>query len=157
MKFILKCIISLDKGSAMIHCMNCSGIDYVCMGNHESDIVLPMLHQRILQSSFTWVNSNMPDLPLPESISKLPEYVIIEVKSDDNSNIKKIALLGLCTEDRSVMKPNSFGNCTILPIAERIQELSIMLQVLAHPSQHNVNATPNKCCSVTSTLTALYP
>lgn len=35
--------------------MNRVGIDYVCIGNHESDIPMPQLWNRIKQSRFTWV------------------------------------------------------------------------------------------------------
>jgi 2',3'-cyclic-nucleotide 2'-phosphodiesterase (5'-nucleotidase family)/Ca2+-binding EF-hand superfamily protein len=110
---------SLDKGSSMVKVMNQIGIEYVCIGNHESDIPINHLHQRIRESNFTWINSNMNEFPLPKDIEKLPEYKIIEIKSNgDETHIRRIALLGLCTEDRSVMKNGAFGDCHIEPIAE---------------------------------------
>lgn len=115
---------SLDKGNGMVDCMNAAGIDYVCIGNHESDIPLQNLHQRIRQSSFKWVNSNMPDFPLPEGLGPLPVYEIIELCSpDDPSHTRRVALLGFCGEDRSVMKPGAFGDCTIEPLLPKCREL----------------------------------
>lgn len=51
---------SLDEGYGMIDVMNMCGIDYVCFGNHETDISISALYDRIVhQSHFTWINSNM--------------------------------------------------------------------------------------------------
>ena len=115
---------SLDKGNGMVDCMNAAGIDYVCIGNHESDIPLPNLHQRMRQSKFQWINSNMPDFPLPEGFGPLPVYEIIQLSSpSDPSHTRKVALLGLCGEDKSVMKPGAFGDCAIEPLLPKCQEL----------------------------------
>ena len=83
---------SLDKGAGMVRCLNLSNLDYVAIGNHESDIELNQLHCRMRESTFKWINSNMPDLPLPEDI-KLPRYEIIELQH--GSSVKKIALVGM--------------------------------------------------------------
>lgn len=108
---------SIDKGYGMIDCLNASGMDYVSIGNHENDIPLNQLHNRIKQSKFTWINSNMPDLPLGTLQTLLPEYSIICVKD------KRIALLGLNTEDRSILNANAFGGCSILPIMQQVKLL----------------------------------
>lgn len=36
------------------------GVEYVCFGNHETDIPHTELLRRIQQSNFKWINSNMP-------------------------------------------------------------------------------------------------
>ncbi|HEX9514004.1 MAG TPA: metallophosphoesterase [Puia sp.] len=46
-------------GKQMIDVLNKMGLDYVTFGNHEFDIRLSDLQQRINESSFTWVNSNV--------------------------------------------------------------------------------------------------
>lgn len=111
---------SLDKGGSMIRCMNIAGVDYVCIGNHESDIPLSSLQERIVESNFTWINSNIPDLPLPEGV-QTPPYVVVEVRG--NGFTRKVALLGLCTEDRSVMKPGAFKDAVIEPVAACAERL----------------------------------
>lgn len=158
---------SLDKGYGMIDCMNEAGIDYVCMGNHENDIGQEALYQRIRESRFTWVNSNMQSMPLPPDIPRLPEYCVIEVQRDHGheeegeemgkaeevddeqqkgdfsggnmlkmkkrklshleagkgKGVRRVALLGLTTEDPAIKKENSFGGATIEPIADKAAEL----------------------------------
>eukprot|EP01035_Chromulina_nebulosa_P028017 gene28017-36915_t len=107
---------SIDKGKGMIDCMNKSGINYVCFGNHEADIDMKQMHHRIKESNFTWINSNMRDIPLPDDI-KLPEYSIVEVVGADNHK-RRIALLGLLTEDPSLYRKGAFGDCKIAPLEE---------------------------------------
>jgi len=107
---------SLDKGSSMITCLNQAGLDYACIGNHESDVPIHHLHNRIRESTFKWINSNMEDFPLPDDI-KLPKYEIVEVQGEAG-HVRRVALIGLCGEDRSVMKPGAFGDCFIEPVLD---------------------------------------
>ena len=65
-------------GHGMVDCMNKSGINYVCFGNHETDVDMKQMQSRIRESKFTWINSNMQSIPLAADI-KLPEYSVIEV------------------------------------------------------------------------------
>ena len=46
-------------GKQMVDVLNSMGLDYVTFGNHEFDIKLSDLQQRINESAFTWVNSNV--------------------------------------------------------------------------------------------------
>lgn len=46
-------------GKQMVDVLNKMGLDYVTFGNHEFDIKMQDLQQRINESSFTWVNSNV--------------------------------------------------------------------------------------------------
>lgn len=46
-------------GKQMVDVLNKMGLDYAIFGNHEFDIKMPDLQQRINESSFTWVNSNV--------------------------------------------------------------------------------------------------
>lgn len=107
---------SLDSGRSMIDCLNAAGLDYASIGNHESDISLENLHCRMRESKFKWLNSNMPTFPLPEDIGSLPTHAIIECGG------KKVALLGLAGEDRSVMKAGAFNDCEIIPIKESLKD-----------------------------------
>lgn len=112
---------SLDRGFGMVDVLNRAGMDIVCFGNHEADIPLePHLYDRIKQSKFLWINSNMPTFKCPtddlDLCKKLPSYHIITVKN------KRIAFLGLTTEDPSIWKPTSFGGCKIEPVNETMQD-----------------------------------
>ncbi|MFO1055715.1 MAG: 5'-nucleotidase C-terminal domain-containing protein [Dongiaceae bacterium] len=56
------------KGAPMIDIFNAMGVDLVVAGNHEFDFGLPVTDERIGQSRFAWVASNLHDLagkPLP--------------------------------------------------------------------------------------------
>ena len=113
---------SLDKGKGMVECMNESGLDYVCIGNHEADIALEQLHLRIRESTFEWINTNMRDLPVPSDLqSKLPEFKIIEVSNAMGDHVRRIALVGLCCEDPSVFKSGAFGGCAIVPVLDALK------------------------------------
>ncbi|KAI8617588.1 Metallo-dependent phosphatase-like protein [Chytriomyces sp. MP71] len=104
---------SLDKGFGMVDMLNQIGVDFVCLGNHEDDVDFAALQNRIMQSNFVWVNTNMPDLPLcNDAKRKTSNYSI------GNVGAKRVALLGLCTEDEQLYKPNRFGGANILPVNE---------------------------------------
>lgn len=105
---------SLDSGRGMVHCLNSAGLDYACIGNHESDIEMKDLNKRREESEFTWINSNIPNFPRADGLPPMPEYCVIEVGHF------KVALLGLCGEDRSVMKPGAFGGADITPLNESL-------------------------------------
>lgn len=107
---------SIDKGHGMTDCMNKSGINYVCFGNHEADVDMKQMQSRIRESNFTWINSNMQSIPLAADI-KLPEYSIVEVSGAENHK-RRIALLGLLTEDPSLYRKGAFGDCKIEPLEE---------------------------------------
>lgn len=107
---------SLDKGTGMVDILNAVGCDYVCLGNHETDVGDEALVNRIKQSNFEWINSNLPDLRDKLDVD-LPKYKILEVGD------KKVALLGLMTEDPSLYRPGAFGGASIQPILESAKEL----------------------------------
>eukprot|EP00961_Rhodomonas_salina_P021310 286535-Rhodomonas_salina.1 len=86
---------SLDHARGMIDCMNLAKIQYVCFGNHETDIPHAELINRIKESNFKWINSNMTDINLGDL--KLPEYEEITVKGGGQT--RRVGLIGLLTED----------------------------------------------------------
>ena len=115
---------SLDRGLGMVDCMNAAGVDYVCIGNHESDIPVSALHDRIRESRFVWLNSNMPEFPRSPSLPEMPEFRVVEVTSAaDPGHTRRIGLIGLCSEDRSVLSKGAFGDCAIAPLNETCKQL----------------------------------
>jgi len=105
---------SLDKGKAMIDVLNRAGLEYVCFGNHETDISHKQLVSRVKESKFTWINSNMQDWP---GGVKTPEYVTLASQS------KKIVLLGLNTDEKALYNYNAFNGAKILPINDTAKNL----------------------------------
>ncbi|KAJ3291836.1 hypothetical protein HDU79_002001 [Rhizoclosmatium sp. JEL0117] len=103
----------------MVNVLNMTGVEYVCFGNHEDDFDIPTLNARIAQSKFTWINSNIPAMPIDEkNKAKVVPRVILNVGS------KKVALIGLCTNVLTSFKPGPFGKSTILPLKETAVSLS---------------------------------
>lgn len=107
----------LDKGRGMIDTMNKCDISHVCFGNHECDIPMEALASRIEESKFKWVNTNMRGIDELLHVKTDP-HDVIDVKSKDKKVKKKIGLLGLLTEDKSVYRPGAFGGATIEPVLE---------------------------------------
>jgi 2',3'-cyclic-nucleotide 2'-phosphodiesterase (5'-nucleotidase family) len=113
---------SLDKGRGMVDCMNFANITHVCLGNHEADVSMNDLKERINKNSkFKWINTNMRELDSNIAVTTLP-HDVVDVRH------KKIGLLGLLTEDPSVYRPGVFAGSTIQPIIETTE--TYMRQVI---------------------------
>lgn len=100
------------NGAQMIDVLNHLGMDYVIFGNHEFDVKLPVLQERINESNFTWFSSNiyqkvfiLVDNNTAETsmtfckstkhaIICLDEYQILRVKSRSGKEVK-IGMIGL--------------------------------------------------------------
>lgn len=52
---------SIFKGEQMVAALNAAGLDVATFGNHEFDFGLDVLRQRIAESKWTWVVSNVTD------------------------------------------------------------------------------------------------
>ncbi len=85
-------------------------------GNHEADVGFPHLIHRIKESKFKWVNTNISDLKLPADSPPVPD--IIEIEAQQGDKVRRIALLGLITEDPTLYLKGAFGGATILPLIE---------------------------------------
>lgn len=59
-------------------------------------------------------------MPLPKDIPPLPEFYEIEVRNGDH--VRRIALLGLVTEDPTLYLKGAFGGATISPVIPTAQE-----------------------------------
>lgn len=83
---------SLD-GKQMVAVLNAMGLDFVTFGNHEFDIKLPSLLNRIQESDFTWISGNVFDnqeMPFP---NVLP-YKIVSITGEQGT-IVKVGLIGV--------------------------------------------------------------
>jgi 2',3'-cyclic-nucleotide 2'-phosphodiesterase (5'-nucleotidase family) len=123
----------------MIDCMNQCKFQYVCFGNHECDIPHSELINRIKESNFKWINTNMTDINLGDI--KLPEYEEITVKGGGQT--RKVGLIGLLTEDPGLYRPGVFGGATITPVKTEAEKMQQKLVVeggmdLVLPMTHQV-------------------
>lgn len=88
------------NGAQMVAALNSVGVDYVTFGNHEFDLGYEPLQQRLNESAFTWISSNIRFTPSVEGEVKpffkvldgvehpLPEYVILTVKSPGGRQLR---------------------------------------------------------------------
>ena len=104
---------SLDDGYAMVDCLNAVGVTHVCLGNHEADVPTDALRQRIRQANFVWVNSNMPDLVSCLGLDKEDDKTRVVTHSMVDVCDKRVAFLGLLTNDPSLYRPDAFGGAHI--------------------------------------------
>ena len=113
--FLAPSVIScVDQGESMVDCLNHVGFQYCIFGNHETDVNITALGNRIRESKFTWINSNM--VGLPDNVPELPEFVKLDFKSETQS--RSIALIGLLTDDKYLYRNGAFGGAKIKPVAD---------------------------------------
>ncbi|HUK33290.1 MAG TPA: 5'-nucleotidase C-terminal domain-containing protein, partial [Vicinamibacterales bacterium] len=77
------------KGEQMIATLNAAGLDYATLGNHEFDFGIDVLKQRMSESKFTWVVSNVLDAK-GKTIGPAVPYVVRQIGP------LKIGIIGLC-------------------------------------------------------------
>ncbi len=67
------------KGKQMIDAWNVLGIDYAVFGNHEFDVKTPILLERIKESNFQWLGTNVLDSRTGKTFADTPPFVIKEI------------------------------------------------------------------------------
>ncbi|MDT4954110.1 MAG: 5-nucleotidase / UDP-sugar diphosphatase [Acidobacteriota bacterium] len=84
---------NIFKGQQMIAVWNMIGLDFAVFGNHEFDFGPEILRERIKESRFTWVATNVIDKKTGKTFADTPPYVIREIGG------AKIGFFGLLTPD----------------------------------------------------------
>lgn len=67
------------RGKQMIDAWNAVGLDYSVLGNHEFDIRTNELLDRIKESRFTWLGSNVIDTKTGKIFADMPPFVIRQI------------------------------------------------------------------------------
>jgi 2',3'-cyclic-nucleotide 2'-phosphodiesterase (5'-nucleotidase family) len=80
---------SIFKGAQMIEGLNAMGIDAATMGNHEFDYGVPVLEERLAQSRFPWVVSNV----YLQDFSRLPRTAFTLIKRVHGIDVGYFGLL----------------------------------------------------------------
>lgn len=87
------------SGAQMVDCMNAAGMDFVAFGNHEFDIKDAELKDRINESKFTWISTNVSHVTTDgekESFAKtagstreeFPKYILVTAKNKAGKSVK---------------------------------------------------------------------
>ncbi len=90
----------LDKGKHVIEILNEMKIDYSCVGNHDFDFGASILKQRMEESKFSWLSTNV----LSEDNPFIKNNAVIVEKDKI-----KIGIFGLLTDD-SIKLSNTKGS-----------------------------------------------
>ena len=89
------------RGRQMVEAMNVAGVDFACFGNHEFDIREEELQERLDESRFQWISSNVFHntktgiVPFASNGKAFPRTWIETVKDADGT-IAKIGFIGIC-------------------------------------------------------------
>lgn len=100
---------SLDKGRGMVDALNTIGVTHVCFGNHEDDIDVGELRERIAEFRGIWLSTNIPTF-----VPALPTHQILDVTAPGGRTVR-IGLLGVVMEDATVYRRKPFGGAPVLP------------------------------------------
>ncbi len=98
---------SVFKGEQMVATLNAAGLDYATFGNHEFDFGIDVLKQRMAESKFTWVVSNVLDAKTHAPIGGSVPYAIRTVGG------LKVGVIGLCITT-SAIAPAWRGQFTLV-------------------------------------------
>ena len=81
---------SVFKGAQMVAALNAAGLDFATVGNHEFDFGIGVLTQRMAESKFQWVVSNVLDGRTGKAIGNSVPFVLRDFGS------LKVGIIGLC-------------------------------------------------------------
>ena len=88
--------ITSDGGYHMIDALNALGLTYATMGNHEFDVSQADLRQRIKDSNFSWIVSNVKD-GQGKAFEGVEERALITFENG-HGDVVRVGLIGLCTD-----------------------------------------------------------
>ncbi|EKF06106.1 MULTISPECIES: bifunctional metallophosphatase/5'-nucleotidase [unclassified Tolypothrix] len=80
-------------GQQMVAVMNAVGFDYATFGNHEFDLPEQLFYQRLQESRFRWVSSNVSDSK-GQPFKSVPRAIVLNVKGDRGA-VVRVGLIGL--------------------------------------------------------------
>ena len=129
----------VDRGRGMMHALNRIPLDYLTWGNHEADIDHKTVCRHVQNFKGTWLNSNMLD---HDAMDHQKEYDVIELKSPDGTQTRKVGLTAVLSDDPALYKhfrnpPGAFGGATI---GDPWEALTKYQGILEGP-QHNCDMT----------------
>jgi len=104
-------------GQQMVAVMNALGLNYATFGNHEFDLPEELFYQRLQESRFRWVSSNVSD-STGQPFKGVPREIIFNVKGHGGA-VVRVGLIAV-TLDSNQPKYVSYTD----PIATAKQQVS---------------------------------
>lgn len=102
---------TIFKGEQVIATWNAIGLDYSVLGNHEFDFGNEILIQRMKESKFGWLGSNVIDRNTGKPFNGMPPYVIRQFGE------VKVGILGLLTTETATSSSPGVNLRFVDPIA----------------------------------------
>lgn len=107
---------SIDKGWGMVDVLNAVGVTHCCFGNHEADLPLQTLVDRIDDSHFTWLNTNLPDFPAPRRGGRIVPHDFVATPCGR----VRVALLGCIADEPGMFRDNTFKGLKIHSVLDGV-------------------------------------
>ncbi|MBI2880801.1 MAG: 5'-nucleotidase C-terminal domain-containing protein [Candidatus Tectomicrobia bacterium] len=101
---------SLFQGSQMVATLNAAGLDLATFGNHEFDFGLEVTRERMRESRFTWVSSNVLDPVTGLPFGGAAPFVLREYGGI------RVAFIGLVTPETYTLSKGAAGLKFLDPI-----------------------------------------
>lgn len=119
---------SIDCGRGMVATLRAVGLSHVSLGNHEQDIRLDSLNQRLsdLSKSATVLNTNMRE-QLPTGAQWVPHVTVPFSIVESPCKRVKAALTGLMSDEPGIFRDNTFKGIPISNVVESFSQLHSQL------------------------------
>lgn len=127
---------SIDSGRGMVASLRAAGVTHAILGNHEGDVKLNVLAERVreLSRSCVVINSNMcqgdPANPADNSwlVDTCPSHAVVSSQCGEI----QLALLGLLSDEEGIFRDNTFKGIPISNVCETVSALSMELKDSCH-------------------------
>jgi 2',3'-cyclic-nucleotide 2'-phosphodiesterase (5'-nucleotidase family) len=100
---------SLDSGRGMVECLNALGITHVVLGNHEDDVPLAELRDRLRELHAKCLGTNLHGFEPP-----LAAHDLVEVSARGGRRVR-VGLVGVLMDDATVYRHAPFGGAHLEP------------------------------------------
>ncbi len=113
---------SLDAGRAMIACLNEVGVTHVVLGNHEDDVPIAELRQRVGELDAVWLGTNVHGFEPALAASD-----VVTVTSESGRSVR-VGLVGVLMTDPAAYRLAPFGGAQLEPANEAaVREARLLL------------------------------
>jgi len=127
--FLMPYLLStVDRGQGMMSMLNETPIDYVTWGNHEDDLGHADVMRCERQYGGVWINSNMTDHESFRDSRCQKDFEVIEVSSADGTNVRRVGLVAVLSNEPMLYKPGAFGGATIEDPWETLRKYKQLLE-----------------------------
>lgn len=100
---------SLDAGRGMVECLNAVGITHVSLGNHEDDVPVAELRERLHELHATCLATNVHGF-----VPALPVRDVVEVAARGGRRVR-VGLVGVIMDDPTTYRGVPFGGARVEP------------------------------------------